>query len=314
MLKARSWMFTPGNREKMLGKAGTMGADVTVIDVEDAVPPAEKADTAIKIPHHYQAIHERSENSQVYVRINAVEQTKMSQGEEYYECRGLEDLRHVVRPGLNGIFLPKVETASMFYKAVAAIELMEREYKMDPGSVKIVALIETVEGLVNLKQLSDVARVEERITGFTFGGVDFALDYGMKIDEGFDVNSQYSTPRYNIALHARSAKLDHVIDSPWVGLKDIEGFEKTSQAAASLGYTGKMVVHPEQIKVANKVFAPSEQEYQRAVKIIETFTEARKNGEGSVMVDGRLIEDPIKENAQRVVKLYEEINKETFVR
>lgn len=307
MLKARTWMFTPGNREKMIKKAGTMGADVTVIDVEDAVPPDEKAETSKKLPTYYPSIYDNDPSSQIYVRINAVEETQMTQGKDYYEFRGLEDIRNIVRPGLNGIFLPKVETPSMFYKAIGAIEVMEKEKEMETGSVKIIALIETVEGLVNLKQLSEVAKSEERIIGFTFGGVDFALDLGMSINEGVDVDHQYESPRFNIALYAKSAKLDHIIDSPWVGLKDHQGFEQSSKIAASMGYTGKMCVHPEQVRIANKVFAPSEQEYMHAKRVSQAFLEARKNGEGSVMVEGRLIEDPMRENAQRIITLYESI-------
>jgi citrate lyase subunit beta/citryl-CoA lyase len=298
----RSWMFTPGNREYMMGKAGTLGADVTVIDVEDAVPPEEKAATAKKIHQYFMPIRDRNPKGQIYVRVNAVEKTEMSQGANYYEFRGLEDIREVVKPGLNGIIVPKVETVSMLYKALAAIEVLEAERGMAPGEIKIVALIETVQGILNIREISQVAKVEPRIVGFSFGGVDFSLDARMR---GASVDVEYASPRFTIALHARAAKLEHVIDSPWVQLMDVEGFRSTSQQAANLGYTGKLCIHPNQIEIANQVYMPTEAEYLHAKKTVEVFREARKRGEGSVMFEGNIIEDPLNEIAERIIKQYE---------
>jgi citrate lyase subunit beta/citryl-CoA lyase len=298
----RSWMFTPGNREKMMSKAGALGADVTVIDVEDAVPPEEKAATAQKISQYYMPIRNRNPKGQIYVRINAVEKTQMSQGEKYYEFRGLEDIRNVVRPGLSGIVVPKVETAGMLYRALAAIEILEAERGMERGGVKIVALIETVQGLLNIQEISQVAKTEPRIVGFSFGGVDFSLDAGMK---GASVDVEYASPRYTIALHARAAKLEHIIDSPYVQLMNVDGFRTTSQQAANLGYTGKLCIHPNQVEIANQVYMPTEAEYLHAKKTVEAFKEARKRGEGSVMFEGNIIEDPLNEIAERIIRQYE---------
>ncbi|MBX6377588.1 MAG: hypothetical protein IRY95_03485, partial [Clostridia bacterium] len=208
----RSWMFTPANRDPMLAKAGSLGADVTVIDLEDAVPPREKQEAAVNVRRYYRPIRERNPRGRLYVRINAVEKPAMSHGGDYYEARGIEDIRHVVGEGLDGIILPKSESASMLHRAAAALEVMERERGLPVGTTRILVLIETVRGLTDIARIAEAAAKEPRVIGFCFGAGDFTLDADMEWSRG---EAELVPARFAVALWARRAGFQHVIDSPW---------------------------------------------------------------------------------------------------
>jgi citrate lyase subunit beta/citryl-CoA lyase len=102
--------------------------------------------------------------------------------------------------------------------------------------------------------------------------------------------------------------LEYLIDSPWVHLMDVDGFESTSQHSANLGYNGKLCIHPNQVKIANNVYMPTYEEYLQAQKTVEVFKEARKRGEGSVMLEGKIIEEPLNEIAERIIEEYETLS------
>ncbi|MBX6378106.1 MAG: hypothetical protein IRY95_06095, partial [Clostridia bacterium] len=135
---------------------------------------------------------------------------------------------------------------------------------------------------------------------------DFTLDANMEWSRG---EAELVPARFTVALWARRAGFQHVIDSPWARLGDLEGYRASAQQAARLGFTGKWCLHPNQVSICNEVFLPTEEQYREAKRALGVMAEALSRGEGSVMHEGRLLELPLVERARRIVELYEAAKK-----
>jgi len=280
----RSWMFVPGNRQRFLDKAYGLDADAVFLDLEDGVLPAEKPAARQLVAQYLQ----RPPGGPLrFLRINAV-------GSSWFD----EDVKTVLRPGIQGVCIPKVESAGAVLAMEALVEDLERREGLPAGEIRFVVAIETALGLM---RAPEIAAASPRVLALMFGAEDFALDLGLSTQRERE-GRELIYARSALVVAAKSA---HVlaIDGVFADLDDDEGFEQDTLQARRLGFDGKSLFHPKQIERINAVFSPSEAEIQYARRVVGAYEEAVARGDGSVALGGQLVDLPIVRRAQRILDL-----------
>ncbi len=276
----RSFLFAPGNHARRVEKCLTLGADAVILDLEDAVAIAEKPATRAVVVQALQA----PRRCQGYVRVNALG-TEWSHG----------DFLAVVAAGVDGIVLPKVETASDLHTAEWLLRSLERERGLKPGAIDLMPIVETGLGFSNL---AAIARSGTRVRRIAFGAGDFTLDVGITWSSD---ETELLPYRSGFVVESRAAGLEPPIDTVWVELANAEGFARSVQRAKALGFQGKMCIHPDQVPVVNACFTPTPADLARAQRVVDAFAEAERQGLASIQVDGRFVDYPIVYQAQRLI-------------
>lgn len=288
MRALRSWLFTPGNNLRMLQKAGHVGADAVIVDLEDAVPMADKETARWFLRDALPAL--AAQRSSAWVRVNSL-------------STGLapEDIRSAVRPGLEGIVLPKTESADDLRRAAALAEEAERAVGIEPGTVRLVPLLETARGVAAARE---VAAADSRVAALAFGGVDFCRDMRIELTSG---GEELDPPRARIALMARAAGV-LAVDTPWIEIHDRDGLVRHARAARQRGFHGKLLIHPNQAAPVNEVFSPDPGELARARRIVERFEAERARGAGAISLDGKMIDEANYRQARDLIAFQEAIS------
>jgi citrate lyase subunit beta / citryl-CoA lyase len=282
----RSWMFVPGHRQKMIDKALGLNTDVIMLDIEDGVAPNEK-DTARKLIGEALGRERASKAPARFVRINAIGHARMD-----------ADLAAVVRPGLDGLVLPKVETAEEVRKVGSILDAREPALKMERGGVKLLVAIESPRGLLSAPA---IAACSPRVVGLMFGAEDYGREMGLPTKrEGEAQDMLYA--RSALAVAAASAHVQ-AIDGVWVDLKDMDGLHRFAQQSRRLGFSGMSLIHPSQIDPINSLFSPTRDEIEYATQVVQAFEEANARGDGSISFGGQLIDRPIVERARRTLEM-----------
>lgn len=282
----RSWMFVPGHRQKMVDKALGLNADAIMLDIEDGVAPNEK-DTARRQIAEALGRERAPKTPARFVRINAIGHARMQ-----------ADLEAVVRPGLDGLVLPKVETADEVRQVESLLHEREPALKMARGGVQLLIAIESPRGLLNAPA---IAACSPRVVGLMFGAEDFGREMGLPTKrEGEAQNLLYARSAMTVA--AASAHIQSV-DGVWVDLKDTAGLERFARQSRQLGFSGMSLIHPSQIDPINATFSPTAEEIEYANQVLKAFEEANARGDGSIAMGGQLIDRPIVERARRTLDL-----------
>src|SRR4051794_28602812 len=239
----RSFLFAPGNHARRVEKALSLDTDAVILDLEDAVAIAEKPAAREAVA----AAFARPRRGLLYIRVNAVDT-------EF--CYG--DLVAIVGPGLDGIILPKVESAAGLATIDWLLAQLERERGLAAGGIDLIPIIETARGLDRLSAiLGAILAAGTRVRRVAFGAGDFTLDVNMVWSRG---EAELTPSRAAIVTASRAAGIEAPLDTVWVDLADPLGLEASSRTALGLGFQGKMCIHPDQIPIVNRVFTPSDQE------------------------------------------------------
>ena len=276
----RSFLFAPGNHPRRVEKCLSLGADAVILDLEDAVANAEKAGTRAVV---VEALR-RPRRCRGYVRVNAL-------GTPW--CHG--DFVAVVAQGVDGIVLPKVESASELQTAEWLLGALEREHGLAEGSIDLIPIIETAAGFARMAEIAGAARRARRLA---FGAGDFTLDLGINWSSEEPDLLPYRSP---FVAHPRAAGLEPPIDTVWVSLKEPEGFARSVQRAKDLGFQGKLCIHPDQVPVVNACFQPGEAELAHARRVVAAFAQAERDGLAAIQVDGQFVDYPIVYRAERLI-------------
>jgi len=276
----RSFLFAPGNHPRRVEKCLTLGADAVILDLEDAVANAEKAGTRALVVQALSA----PRRCQGYVRVNAL-------GTQW--CHG--DFMAVVARGVDGIVLPKVESAGDLQTAEWLLAALERERGLPEGGIDLIPIIETAAGYSNIKGIAAAARRARRLA---FGAGDFTLDVGITWSREETELLPYRTA---FVVESRAAGLEPPVDTVWVSLKDPEGFAASVQRARDLGFQGKLCIHPDQVPVVNDCFRPTDAQIAQARKVVDAFAQAERDGLAAIQVDGQFVDYPIVYRAQRLI-------------
>ncbi|MGG1558608.1 HpcH/HpaI aldolase/citrate lyase family protein [Geobacillus thermoleovorans] len=280
MFLSRTWMFVPGSQERRLQKVKDLPADVLIYDLEDAVAASEK-EKARKMVR--QALRENAEKVN-FVRIN-------DPSTPYF----LADLQEIVAEGLAGIILPKAAKKEDVILVDRLLGQLEEGKNLPRGSIRIVPLIESALGL---QHAYEIATASDRVIRLAFGSVDFTLDIGAKLTKE---GTELLYARSQLVVASRAAGIEGPIDAVYIHIRDLEGLQQETRFAKQLGFQGKMVIHPEQIPIVNKIFMPTAEEVEEAKAIVDAFAEAVAAGSGAIQWNGKMIDYPVAERAKRIV-------------
>ena len=286
----RTYLFTPGNHPRKVEKVFGAGCDVVLLDLEDAVAVAAKEATrdavveALKKPRRCRG----------YVRVNAIDTPF---------CYG--DIEAIVGPWLDGICLPKVESATDLKTVDWMISNLERRQGLEAGSIDLLPIIETAKGM---GAVLEIANSGGRLRRMSFGAGDYTRDLGLiwTFEE-----KELAAARSEIVLASRIAEIEPPIDTVFIHIREHEAFERATQLGREFGFQGKLCIHPDQVPIANSVYTPSDDEVAWAQKIISSFEQAEAEGSASIQVDGYFVDYPIVEKAQRIVDIAQAVAAQT---
>ncbi|ABK69262.1 HpcH/HpaI aldolase/citrate lyase family protein [Mycobacterium avium] len=279
-LLRRSELAVPASNDNMFDKAAGCGADLVFLDLEDAVPPAFKEESRGKA-------------------ISALNDLDWGRTARAVRINGLDtpwchdDLIEVVTAAgrnLDTVIIPKARRARDVWWV--DVLLSQLEAKLNLGNkIRLEVLIEEVEGLANAEE---IAVASPRLDALIFGVGDFSLSQGARVDTNFVPLGEYpgdfwQYARNKVIVAARIAGID-AIDAPYPDYRDLAGYERDARRAALMGYTGKWAIHPDQVPVANRVYAPTADEIARAEANLAAYREAESNGRGAVGVNGVLVD------------------------
>ncbi|WP_270286790.1 citrate (pro-3S)-lyase subunit beta [Enterococcus casseliflavus] len=278
----RTMMFVPGANAAMLRDAPLYGADSVMFDLEDAVSLNEK-DSARILVHFALKTFDYSAIETV-VRINGLDTV------------GALDIEAMVLAGVNVIRLPKTETAQDIIDVAAVITQVEEENDLPVGTTKMMAAIESAEGVLNAR---DIATASDRLIGIALGAEDYVTN--MKTRRYPD--GQELLFARSMILHAARAAGIAAIDTVFSDINDTDGFIAETTRIKQLGFDGKSVINPRQIPLVNGIYAPSKAEIQQAKEVIWAIREAESKGSGVISLNGKMVDKPIVERAERVIAL-----------
>jgi citrate lyase subunit beta / citryl-CoA lyase len=269
----------------MVEKALALQADGVILDLEDAVPPAEKDAARTELASALDAIADGSVGPSRIVRVNDTSSGRLE-----------GDLEAVVRPGLDAVLVPKTNSAADVELVADMLTTLETRAGLPAGSVRILAAIESARGM---HELSSIALAHERMTGLMFGAEDLALDLGLPVVRT-GPGQELIAVRSALVLAAALARIQS-LDQVWLEFHDLDGLRRDAVVGRQIGFTGKCVIHPSQIDIVNEVFSPTAAEVEQAEAVVAAFAEAQQAGLGVVMLGGQVVEKPIVERALAVL-------------
>lgn len=288
----RSLMFVPAHRERMVERALGLGEfdsgelDVAILDLEDGVPPGSKDEARRRICDVLGRSSRGGAGPARFVRIRPAASDE-----------GTGDLDAVVRPGLAGIMAPKVHRADEVTRLAQLLDALERDAKMAHGTVRLIPSIESAAALLESPR---IAMASDRVVGLAFGSEDFALDLGLPTKrEGEAADLLYARSATVVAA-VSGGKL--AFDGIWPDITDAVGLRADALRARRLGFSGKTLIHPDQIALVNEIFSPTAAEVEEARRVVRAFDEAVARGEGAVALDGQMLDAPVVDRARRVLR------------
>ena len=273
----RSALFTPATSTERAVNLPKLGADAGIIDLEDAVPTDRKREARALARVVAEQVAASSPSFRLFVRVNPIDS-------RWFE----NDVAEALTTGLAGVFIPKVESAMEVRAARAALD------SAGFGGLEIVAGLESGRGVLEARAIADSGAP----SAVYFGAEDFIADIGgVRTAEGIEV--LYA--RSHVALAASVAGLG-ALDEIVADYQDDARFTKDATLGRSLGYTGKLCIHPRQVELTNAAFTPSREEIEQAKRIVEAYRTAASEGVGAISVDGAMVDEPMVRRANKVLR------------
>ncbi|TDT62771.1 citrate (pro-3S)-lyase subunit beta [Fonticella tunisiensis] len=279
----RTMMFVPGSNPGMVKDAYIYGSDSIMFDLEDAVALTEKDSARFLV---YNAIKTLDYgDKEIVVRINGLDTPY-----------GRDDIEAVVRAGVDVIRLPKTEAREDVIAVDEVIEEVERKIGREIGSTKMMAAIESPLGVLNAYS---IATASKRLIGIALGAEDYVTNMKTKrYPDGLELLGA----RSQIVMAARAAGI-YAIDTVYTDVDNEEGFRKEVELIKQLGFDGKSVINPRQIPLVHEIYTPTQDEIQKAIKVVRAAREAEEKGLGVISLNGKMIDKPIVERAERILQL-----------
>ena len=277
----RCQLSVPGSSEKMMTKAAGLAVDHIFLDLEDAVAPAEKPSARGKI---VEALNNLDfGNSVRCVRINDIETP--------WAYKDIIEVVTGAGENLDTIMIPKVKHAH----EVKWVDILIHQIEQDIGlkqRIGIELLIEEVEGIQNV---DEIATATPRLEAMVFGMGDYSASQGVDVKEAMSSGDSgypgdiWHYQRQRVVIACRAAGID-AVDGPFGNFRDPDSYEREATRAMVLGCVGKWAIHPAQVEIAQRVFSPTEEEVERARKIVQAYDAAVARGEGAAQVDDAMID------------------------
>lgn len=284
-MRLRSLLFVPGDSERKFAKAQGLGADALILDLEDAVAPSRKDAARALVAAALDDAGPR--DWAFFVRPNPFD-TGLT----------LTDLAAVVKPGLDGLLLPKVDGVADVVRAAHCLDALEARAGMAPGVVKI-AVVAT-ETPAAMFALAGYAPAHPRLVGLTWGAEDLAAAIGATSNKEEDGGwtEPYRQAR-SLCLYAAANAGVAPIDTLYADFRDPEGLERDCRRARRDGFTGRLAIHPDQVATINRCFSPSAEELAQARTIVAAF--AAQPDAGTLGIDGKMYDIPHLKAARRTL-------------
>ncbi len=277
----RAILYMPGDDGHKIRKAITLGVDSICMDLEDGVAAGKKQIARQTIVDALTTLD--FAHSEKLVRINAIESGLAE-----------EDLETIVPHRPHGIVLPKVRNAHQIQWVSKKISELEQASGIPEGETTLLAIIETAQGIVNLR---DIAQADARLSALIFGAEDLAGDLGAtRTPQGTEIFYARSA----VVIHAKAYGLE-AIDMIYTDFHDESGLRREASEAVQMGYSGKQIIHPNQVRPVQEVFTPSDEQIARALEIIRLYEDHVEKGVGAFAIDGKLIDAPVVRAARQVL-------------
>ena len=275
-------MFVPGNNPGMMQDAHIYGPDSIMLDLEDSVTMAEKDAARLLVYHALKTIDYG--DTEMVVRINPLSTPY-----------GKKDVEAVVKAGADVIRMPKTETADEVRELEAEIEKVEAELGC-VGRTRIMAAIESALGIVNAYAIATASR---RMMGIALGAEDYTANLKTPRSKS---GAELLLARETIVVAARAAGIA-CFDTVFSNLDDMETFRAEVELIKTLGFDGKSIINPRQIEIVNEIYAPTQKDIEKALRIVAAIKEAQAKGSGVIAVNGKMVDRPVVIRAERIISL-----------
>ena len=290
MKPVRTALFAPGIKDRVMGKALAGGADAVILDLEDSVPLATKAEARTLVAKTIDGAAANPSRPGIYVRVNAASTGLLA-----------DDLEAVVRPGLDAVLLSKTENIEDVRQTAGSLDRLEKASGVKAGAVEIILQIENALGVYNCFNL---IKASPRVAATCFGS---ARDGDLQTDLGCSWSiegTELLYARSKVLLDTRAAGANiYPLDGVFADLNDEAGLLADSKLSARLGYIGRTVIHPKQIAPVKAAYAVPEADVAYYQKIATEFAVAEKTGTAAIAVDGKLVDYAMAQRARRVLAL-----------
>ncbi|MEZ5499937.1 MAG: CoA ester lyase [Steroidobacteraceae bacterium] len=285
-MSARSLLFVPGDSDRKLAKVAAAGADLVILDLEDAVAADQKPAARQRV-REFIAAQSQQFAASLWVRINPLETPE-----------ALLDLVAVIAAGLDGIMLPKARDANDIRRLGAYLDVLEVERGMERGATRILPIAtETAEAMFSL---GSFASCRARLYGITWGAEDLSAALGASGNK--EPDGRWTTP-YQLArsfcLFAAGAARVAAFDTVFVDVRNADGLRSSCADARRDGFSGKLAIHPDQVAIINEAFLPSAAELAQARRIVALF--AANPGSAALTLDGQMVDIPHLKQAEKVL-------------
>lgn len=278
----RTMLFMPGNNPGMLQSAAILGADSVILDLEDAVSLTEKDSARVLVSEAVKTLD--FSKVELVVRVNPMDT-------EF----GEKDIDVIGRVKPDSLMIPKATEEQL--KAIdKMLLLIEKQEGFKEKSIKLIPIIETAYGLENVY---GIINSSDRVAAVLLGAEDLTSDFGIKRTKQ---GEEIFYARNRVSTACRAARVD-AIDTPFTDINDCDGLAKDTEKAKTLGFTGKASINPRQIDTIHEVFAPTEEEIQHSLKVLQARDEAFSNGIGVFSLNGKMVDAPVINRAITIVEL-----------
>ena len=276
----RSLLFVPVLEERFIAKAANSGADAVVLDLEASIADARKADARAALP---EAAARLASEIDVTVRINPL------------WLEAIRDLEACMCEGISAIHLARCNGPEEVIAVDRLITELERDRGLNGPTPSLIAMLESPGAVENAQA---IAQASPRMAGLTLGVEDYATEMGVAAND-----TLLRTAAFQVIQTARAARLEPIlVPTSMADFRNLKALEEAAQFARNLGATGGYAVHPAQIEVLNRVFAPTETERDWARRVLATSESAKKDGRGVFLLDGQMIDLPLITRAQQILK------------
>jgi citrate lyase subunit beta / citryl-CoA lyase len=276
----RSMLFVPVNVPKFVEGAHARGSDAVILDLEDSIPPAEKANARGMIAAAAPKVGKSG--ADVVVRINRPLEL------------AVRDIEAAVSPAITALILPKIDSAGHMRLLEEVVETVELSKGMKVGHTRFMALVETPAGFARVEE---IALSSQRLVGMSLGSEDFAMEMGMP-----PATDTLAYPKQRLAIAAVAAGVMPMgVVGSVADFADLEGYRAAARLARRYGFRGSACIHPNHVKILNEEFGPKQAEIEWAHRVIAVYEKAKSEGRASVQLDGKMIDIPIVIRAERIL-------------